>query len=68
MKTIQRPMSVYLYAMVSNVCCLFDPSLSSCHEKVPVALYFGGILPQFSISELFGCFFDYFLPLNLLLV
>jgi len=27
-----------------NVSCLFVPSLSSCHEKVTVALYFGRIL------------------------
>jgi len=49
--------------------CLFFASLSSCHEKATVALYFGRIRIRFGVStsEFSGCIFD-FLPLNLLLV
>jgi len=50
--------------------CSFVPSLSSCHDKATVALYFGRICARLwncHISEFSGCFSD-FLPLNLLLV
>jgi len=49
--------------------CLFAPSLSSCHEKATVALYFGRIRTCLGVVhfKFFSCIFD-FLRLNLLLV
>jgi len=38
------PVSIMIFLkmyMILFVCCLFFPSLSSCHEKATVALHFG---------------------------
>jgi len=58
--------NVHYYCSIVLFVC-FVPSLSCCHEKATVALYFGRIrtrLGVFQVFRLFSCF----LPLNLLLV
>jgi len=50
--------------------CLIVPSLSYCHEKAMMVLYFGRIRTSLGVVQIefpSGCFFDFIL-LNLLLV
>jgi len=53
-----------------KVFCLFVPSLSSCHEKATVALYFGRILICLGVADIqvFWLLLLLLFPLNLLLV
>jgi len=41
---------------------IFVPSLSSCHAKVTVALYFGRIRTRLGVAifEFSDCFFDFY--------
>jgi len=58
-----------LIGLSGEAIVLFVPSLSSCHKKAKVAIYFGRVLSreEFPVSKFSGCFFDFF-SVNLLLV